>query len=77
MSRRITTVSSKGQFVIPAEFRASLRIEPGTRISVALEDSRIILEPVSEELVDRTRGMFKGGPSLSTALKKQRQKDKW
>ncbi len=77
MSRRITTVSSKGQFVIPAEFRASLRIEPGTRISVALEDSRIILEPVSEELVDRTRGMFEGGPSLSTALKKQRQKDKW
>ena len=75
--RRITTVSSKGQFVIPAEFRASLRIEPGTRISVALEDSRIVLEPVSEELVDRTRGMLKGGPSLSTALKKQRQKDKW
>jgi AbrB family looped-hinge helix DNA binding protein len=77
MSRRITTVSSKGQFVIPADIRASLRIEPGTRISVALEDSRIVLEPVSEELVDRTRGMFKGGPSLSAALKKHRQKDKW
>ena len=75
--RRITTVSSKGQFVIPAEFRASLRIEPGTRISVALEDSRIVLQPVSEDLVDKTRGMLKGGPSLSTALKKQRQKDKW
>ena len=77
MSRRITTVSSQGQFVIPADIRASLRIEPGTRISVALEDSRIVLEPVSEELVDRTRGMFKGGPSLSAVLKKQRQKDKW
>ncbi len=77
MLRRITTVSSKGQFVIPAEFRASLRIEPGTRISVALENSRIVLEPVSEELVDRTRGMFKSGPSLSAALKKQRLKDKW
>ena len=77
MLRRITTVSSKGQFVIPAEFRAFLRIEPGTRISVALENTRIVLEPVSEELVDRTRGMFKGGPSLSAALKKQRQKDKW
>ena len=77
MSRRITTVSSKGQFVIPAEMRASLRIKPGTRISVALEDSRIVLEPVSEDLVDRTRGMFSGGPSLSAALRKQRQKDKW
>ncbi|MGH9504417.1 MAG: AbrB/MazE/SpoVT family DNA-binding domain-containing protein [Terriglobales bacterium] len=77
MIRRITTVSSKGQFVIPAEFRASLRIEPGTRISVALEDSRIVLEPVSEELVDRTQGMFKGGPSLSAELKRQRRKEKW
>jgi AbrB family looped-hinge helix DNA binding protein len=77
MSRRITTVSSKGQFVIPAEMRASLQIKPGTRISVALEDSRIVLEPVSEDLVDRTRGMFSGRPSLSAALRKQRQKDKW
>jgi AbrB family looped-hinge helix DNA binding protein len=77
MLRRITTVSSKGQFVIPADIRASLRIEPGTRISVAVEDSRIVLEPVSKALVERTRGMLKGGPSLSAALKKERQKDKW
>jgi AbrB family looped-hinge helix DNA binding protein len=77
MTRRITTVSSKGQFVIPAEMRATLRIQPGTRISVTIEDSRIVIEPVSAELVDRTRGMLKGGPSLSAALKKQREKDKW
>ena len=77
MSTRITTVSSKGQFVIPAEIRASLGIEPGTRISVTLKDSRIVLEPVSEELVDRTRGLFAGRPSLSAALKRERQKDKW
>jgi AbrB family looped-hinge helix DNA binding protein len=77
MLRRITTVSSKGQFVIPADIRASLRIEPGTRISVAVEDSRIVLEPVSKVLVERTRGMLKGGPSLSAALKKERQKDRW
>jgi AbrB family looped-hinge helix DNA binding protein len=77
MPQRITTVSSKGQFVIPAEFRAALRIEPGTRISVALEDSRIVLQPVSKDLVDRTRGMLKGATSLSAALKKEREKDKW
>lgn len=77
MLRRITTVSSKGQFVIPSDMRTALRIEPGTRISVALEDSRIVLEPVSKALVDKTRGMLKGGPSLSAALKKERQKDKW
>jgi len=74
---QITTVSTKGQFVIPAEMRQSLGIEPGTRIAVTLKGSRIILEPVSEKLVDETRGIFAGGPSLSELLKKERDKDEW
>lgn len=74
---QITTVSTKGQFVIPAEMRESLGIGPGTRISVSLQGSRIILEPVSDKLVDETRGILAGGPSLSAELKRQRGKDKW
>jgi AbrB family looped-hinge helix DNA binding protein len=74
---QITTVSTKGQFVIPAEMRESLGIAPGTRIAVTLQESRIILEPVSEKLVDETCGMLAGGPSLSKLLKKERSKDKW
>jgi hypothetical protein len=61
--------------------RASLGIQPGTRISVTQEGSRIVLEPVSEELVDKTRGMFAGGPSLADDLKRERrrrkEKDRW
>jgi AbrB family looped-hinge helix DNA binding protein len=74
---QITTVSTKGQFVIPAEMRESLGIGPGTRIAVTLQQSRIILEPVSEKLVDETCGMLAGGQSLSKLLKKERAKDKW
>lgn len=74
---RITTVSTKGQLIIPAEMRESLGIEPGTRIAVTLQGPRIILEPVSEKLVEETRGLFAGRPSLSAALKKERGKDKW
>ena len=78
MIRQITTVSTKGQFVIPAEMRDLLGIRPGTRIAVTQEGSKIVLEPVSEELVDRTRGMFAGGPSLSDDLKRERRaKDRW
>jgi AbrB family looped-hinge helix DNA binding protein len=77
--RQITSVSTKGQFVIPSEMRELLGIKPGTRISVTQEGSRIVLEPVSEELVDRTRGLFSGKPSLSQELKRQRrqEKNKW
>jgi AbrB family looped-hinge helix DNA binding protein len=78
---QITTVSTKGQLVIPAEVRESLGIGPGTRIAVSLEGSRIILEPVSEKLVDETRGMLGGRPSLSRLLQQERRrstsKDKW
>jgi AbrB family looped-hinge helix DNA binding protein len=74
---QITTVSTKGQFVIPAEMRESLGIAPGSRIAVTLQGTRIILEPVSEKLVDETRGILAGGPSLSALLKKNRDKEKW
>jgi AbrB family looped-hinge helix DNA binding protein len=74
---RITTVSTKGQLVIPAEMRESLGIGPGTRIAVTLQGPRIILEPVSEELVDKTRGLLAGGPPLSAVLKQERGKDRW
>lgn len=75
---RITTVSTKGQFVIPAEMREELGIGPGTRIAVTQDGSRIVLEAVAEELVDKTRGLFSGKPSLSGELHRQRrQKDRW
>ena len=74
MIRQITSVSTKGQFVIPSEMRTSLGIKPGTRIAVTQEGSRIVLEPVSEELVDKTRGLFSGKTSLSQELKRERRR---
>ena len=72
---RITTVSTEGQLVIPAEMREALGIEPGSRIALTLQDARIILEPVSEKLVDETRGLLSGGPSLSKLLQEERRKE--
>jgi AbrB family looped-hinge helix DNA binding protein len=64
--------------VIPSEMRESLGIRPGMRIAVTQEGSRIVLEPVSEDLVDKTRGIFSGKPSLSDELKRERRrKDRW
>lgn len=78
MIRQITTVSTKGQFVIPSEMRTSLGIRPGTRISVTQDGSRIVLEPVTEELVDKTRGMLKGKASLTENLRRKwRGEDRW
>ena len=61
MARRMVTVGNRGQVVIPAGIRLSLGIKTGTRISIGLEDARIVLDLVSEDLVEKTRGMLKDG----------------
>lgn len=77
MDPQITTVSTKGQLVIPSEMRASLGIRPGTRIVIMLEEERIILQPVSERLVDETRGILAGEKSLIEELQQERRAEKW
>jgi AbrB family looped-hinge helix DNA binding protein len=78
MTRQITTVSTKGQFVIPSDMRSALGIKPGTRICVTHDGTKIILEPVTAELVDKTRGMLKGKGHLVEKLRrKSRREDRW
>ena len=77
MTHAVVTLSTKGQLVIPSEMRARLEIRPGTRISLSLEGGRIILQPVSDQLVDETQGIFKGGPSMADELQKERRSESW
>jgi len=58
--------------------RASLGIKPGTRIAVTQDGSRIVLEPITEELVEKTRGMLKGKASLADELRRKwRRENRW
>jgi AbrB family looped-hinge helix DNA binding protein len=77
MDALITTVSTKGQLVIPARIREALGIEPGDRVALTVEDGLILLRPVSERLVEETRGMFAGGRSMAEELQKERRTEKW
>jgi len=77
MMNQITTVSTKGQLVIPAEIRVSLGITPGTRLTIRQEGSRIVLEPVSKKLIAKLRGITRGGHSMTDQLLQERRSDKW
>jgi AbrB family looped-hinge helix DNA binding protein len=77
MNGLITAVSTKGQLVIPARMRDALGIEPGDRVALTLEDGMILLRPVSERLVDETRGMFSHGRSMADELQKERRSARW
>lgn len=67
-----TTVSSKGQLVIPAELRESLGIEPGTRVAIRQQGDELILSPATKvaarRVLSRLRGMTAGGPSMTDQL---------
>jgi AbrB family looped-hinge helix DNA binding protein len=41
------TLSSKGQLVIPASVRHALHLKAGNRLSVTVEDGKIVLKPES------------------------------
>jgi AbrB family looped-hinge helix DNA binding protein len=73
MRRQAIHVSTKGQLVIPAEMRTSLGIQAGTRVMISVDGNRLIVEPVTERLVDETMGMFAGGPSMADELQRDRR----
>jgi len=75
MNTQMLTISTKGQLVIPAEIRSELGIQPGSRIALTVENTRIILQPVNKRLVGNLRGRFASGPSMTEELLKERRAD--
>jgi len=60
MSRLEGTVTSKGQLVIPAQLRRSLRIGRGTRVRFEPIDGGIAIYPQRGDAVERFKGIFAG-----------------
>ncbi len=76
MKEQSATFTSKGQLVVPAELRRKHGIEAGTRVKF-LEDAfgRIVLQPITEEYVDRIMGCLADGPDLLAAWEKEHRKE--
>lgn len=77
MEQVFTTVSTKGQLVIPAQLREALGIEPGTRVAIRQEGSELILRPqtkeVARQLIEELCGMTAGGYSMAEDLMAERR----
>ena len=77
MKRLYSTMSSKGQLVVPAAIRESLGITTGTRVGFLTEGNRVILEPetlaAKLRLIDEMQGCMAGYPSVTELLLKERR----
>lgn len=70
-----TTVSTKGQVVIPASIRHELGIEPGTRLAMRVEGGRMVMVPQKKLTWRDMRGITAGGPSMADELIEERRRD--
>ena len=63
MKADVSTVTTKGQLVIPSRLRRKLGIRKGTRVSFREEKGQLILQPLTEEYIRSLCGSLKGKPS--------------
>ena len=76
MKQQGATFTSKGQVVVPAELRRKHGISAGTRVKF-LEDQfgRIVLQPITDEYVDRIMGVLADGPDLLAGWEAEHRKE--
>jgi len=53
-----TTVTTKGQVVIPAPLRKKLRLQKGSKLTVSEREGKIILEVLAKDPIETGRGML-------------------
>jgi AbrB family looped-hinge helix DNA binding protein len=74
-----TTISSRGQVVLPARLRKRLRLRKGMRVTIALDEQRegrLVLQTIDAGAIARLRGSM---PELGEAmdfLEQERKKDR-
>jgi AbrB family looped-hinge helix DNA binding protein len=76
MKPHVSTVTTKGQLVIPSKLRRKFGIRKGTQVAFVEEEERLILQPLTPEYVRSLRGSLKGKPAALDYLLEQRKRDR-
>ncbi|MHB1325611.1 MAG: AbrB/MazE/SpoVT family DNA-binding domain-containing protein [Thermoleophilia bacterium] len=71
-----TKTSSKGQIVIPKEYRDRLGIKAGDRVGINIVADRVEIYVLPENPIEALCGIFSEGSSLVDALMEERRKEK-
>jgi AbrB family looped-hinge helix DNA binding protein len=76
MKTEVSTVTTKGQLVIPAKLRRKYAIRKGTQVAFVEEENRLVLQPLTPEFIRSLRGSLKGEPSAMKVLLAERKRDR-
>ncbi len=73
MKTEVSTVTTKGQLVIPSKLRRKYAIRKGTQVAFVEEENRLVLHPLTPEFIRSLRGSLKGEPSALKILLEERK----
>ena len=76
MKTEVSTVTTKGQLVIPAKLRRKYAIRKGTQVAFLEEKDRLVLQPLTPEFIRSLRGSLKGEPSALKVLQEERRRER-
>lgn len=71
-----TTVTTKGQIVIPSRMRRRLNIKNGTRLCIVEKGDQLILQPLTEDYFKKMAGVAGAKGKGVNALLEERAKEK-
>ena len=64
----MTNMSSKGQVVIPNEFRKTLGLEPGAQLAVFTDGSNLLMKPVEIPKAEHFEALLKESRKAAKAV---------
>ena len=76
MKTEVSTVTTKGQLVIPSKLRRKFGIRKGTQVAFLEEYQRLVLQPLTPEFIRSLRGSLMGEPSALKFLLGDRKKER-
>jgi AbrB family looped-hinge helix DNA binding protein len=76
MKTQVSTVTTKGQLVIPSKLRRKYAIHKGTQVAFLEEENRLVLQPLTAEFIRSLRGSLKGEPSALKLLLEDRKRER-
>jgi len=76
MKSEVSTVTTKGQLVIPSKLRRKYSIKQGTQVAFLEQENRLVLQPLTAEFIRSLRGSLSGEPSALKTLLEDRKRDR-
>ena len=71
-----STITERGQTVIPAEIRRRFRLTPSQRLEWIVEADGIRVVPVAENPIEAFRGRGRGGGTARLVLDRQADRER-